>query len=76
MSHLTCVSITFMYVKLLYMLLRLYLSFPMTFVMNIPYGGIMVAVNESMKKVRDLSFWLLHTSDLVVCVCMYVGIRY
>ena len=32
--------------------IRLYLSFPMTFVMNIPYGGIMVAVNESMKKVR------------------------
>lgn len=31
--------------------ISLYLSFPTTFMMNIPYGCVMVAVNESMKKV-------------------------
>lgn len=33
----------------------LYISFPMTLSMNIPYGAIMVPVNESMKKVLNPS---------------------
>jgi solute carrier family 25 iron transporter 28/37 len=33
----------------------LYISLPTTIMMNIPYGGIMVAVNESVRKVLDPS---------------------
>jgi hypothetical protein len=39
----------------------LYISFPTTLMMNIPYGGVMVAVNESMKKILnpdgEYNFW-------------------
>lgn len=33
----------------------LYISFPMTIAMNIPYGSVMVPVNESMKKILNPS---------------------
>ena len=50
----------------------------MTFVMNIPYGGIMVALNESMKKVRFTCSGILLIILKKLAVCMYVcmGIRY
>lgn len=47
----------------------LYASFPTTLMMNIPFGGIMMAVNESMKKVLNPSgeynFWTTMASGSV-----------
>lgn len=47
----------------------LYSSFPTTLMMNIPFGGVMVAVNESVKKVLipdgEFDFWMTMVSGSI-----------
>lgn len=47
----------------------LYMSFPTTLMMNIPFGGVMVAVNESVKKILNpdgtYSFWTTMASGSI-----------